>query len=105
MARPRGSIRKRGKSSWEIKFEAPSEDGSRQTRTVNFKCKKEADAKKELTRLLGQLDAGTFVDPDKLTVAGHLRNWVKAADIQPKTRERYEQLIEQQIVPHLGGTA
>jgi integrase len=105
MARARGSIRKRGRSSYEIKFDVPAEDGSRQTRTVNFKCKAAADAKKELTRLLSQLDAGMLMDPVKLTVGGHLQDWIDKASIGAKTKERYQQLCDQQVVPFLGGIA
>lgn len=54
--------------------------------------------------MLGQSDAGTLPDPSKVTVAEHVRAWIKVADITPKTRERYSQLCEQQIVPHLGAT-
>jgi integrase len=97
----RGSIRRRGSASWEIKFDVPSEAGERRTKFVSFKGTK-ADAQKELTRLLAQRDGGTLVESSKLTVAAHLRRWVKAADVEPKTRERYSQLIEAQIVPHLG---
>jgi integrase len=103
MARSRGSIRKRGKSSYEIKFDVPSADGARQTRTVNFKCKTTAEAKKELTRLLGTIDAGTFVEPEKLTVAGHVNSWIAKASIGAKTKERYQDLCDAQIAPFLGG--
>jgi integrase len=97
----RGSIRRRGKASWELKFDVPNEDGQRRSKFVSYKGTK-ADAQKELTRLLAQRDGGTLVEPSKLTVAVHMRAWVKAADVEPKTRERYSQLIEAQIIPHLG---
>jgi integrase len=97
----RGSIRRRGESSWELKFDVPSDGGKRQTKFVSFKGSK-AEAQKELTRLLAQRDGGTLVDPSKLTVAEHMRKWVKAADIEPRTRQRYSELIEAQIIPHLG---
>ena len=40
-----------------------------------------------------------------LTVTKYLREWlVQAKHLGPKTSERYGQLIEQQIIPHLGAT-
>jgi hypothetical protein len=33
----RGSIRRRGKASWELKFDVASDDGKRKTRFVSFK--------------------------------------------------------------------
>ena len=43
--------------------------------------------------------------PNKLTLAEYMRSWISTAEmlsIAPKTAERYRQLIENQIVPHLG---
>lgn len=71
------------------------------------------DAQKELTRLLSQADAGTLVEPSKITVAQYLRGWLgeakegeppppPPAGITPKTVERYRELAEGQIIPHLG---
>jgi integrase len=58
-----------------------------------------------LIRLLAELDAGIAVDPSKITVAEYLRGWLDGAEtLAGKTRERYRQLAEQQIIPHLGGT-
>lgn len=97
----RGTIRRRGKASWELKFDVPNSDGTRQTRYVSVKGKR-TDAQRELTRLLSAIDTGTLVEPTKLTVAGYLHAWLDGADVQPKTLERYRQLAEQQIIPHLG---
>src|SRR6516164_248146 len=54
----------------------------------------------------GRVDNGTAVDPSRLTVAEHVRDWLRNADhLANKTRERYLALAEQQIIPHLGGVA
>jgi hypothetical protein len=52
----RGNITRRGKNSWQLKFDVPSINGKRQQRyaTVRGTFK---DAQKELTRLLGEADA------------------------------------------------
>jgi integrase len=110
----RGSIRRRGKASWELKFDVPSasENGGRKTRYVTVRGKRQ-DAQRELTRLLGQADAGTLVEPSKITVAQYLRAWLggpagaetalpSPAGLTPKTAERYRELAEGQIIPHLG---
>ena len=101
----RGSIRRRGRQSWELKFDTGADsNGKRQTRYVTVKGKRQ-DAQKELTRLLGAVDAGTFAEPSRLTVTEHLQRWLdNARDLQPKTVERYRQLAEQQIYPHLDNT-
>src|SRR5690349_4850581 len=61
------------------------------------------DAQRELRRLLGEIDTGTAVEPSRLTVADYLRDWLgNDRDLSPKTLERYRQLAERQIIPHLG---
>jgi integrase len=97
----RGSIRRRGKASWEVQIELPPENGKRQRQYFNVKGTRAA-AQKAMTEKLSQLDGGVVIEPSKLTVAEHMRSWVKVADVSPKTRERYGDLIEQQIVPHIG---
>jgi integrase len=99
----RGNITRRGKCSWRIKFELePRKNGKRKTRYITVRGKRQ-DAEKELTRLLSAADAGTLVDPSNVTVAEHILSWFDGAHgLTPKTAERYRQLAEQQIFPHLG---
>jgi integrase len=101
-----GNITRRGANSWRLKFDLGRDPvtGKRLTRFVTVRGTKKA-AQTELTRLLAAHDAGTLVEPTKQTVGTYMRTWVETAaalDISPKTAERYRQLIEQQIVPHLG---
>jgi len=98
----RGHIRKRGRNSFELKFELDRVDGRRRIAYRNFKgSKREAQA--ELTRLLAQMQTGGYVDPDKLTVIEHVRNrvalWRGNDTISARTAQGYEGLIEHQIAP------
>jgi integrase len=100
-----GNITRRGTSSWRLKFEGGERDpatGKRTTRYVTVRgTKREAQA--EMIRLLAEIEAGTAVAPEKTTVAEYVRAWLATErDLSPKTLERYRQLAEQQIVPHLG---
>jgi integrase len=101
----RGNITKRGTTSWRLKYEAGDPDpvtGKRQTRYVTFRGTKKA-AQAELIRRLAEVDAGTAVEPSRLTVAEYLRGWLETGEgLAPKTLERYRQLAERQIIPHLG---
>lgn len=100
----RGNITRRGKSSWRLKFDLGTDPatGKRLTRFVTVRGKRQ-DAEKELTRLLSAAHDGTLVEPSKVTVAEYLKGWMDGAHgLANKTAERYRQLIDQQIVPHLG---
>lgn len=45
-----------------------------------------------------------MIEPCKTTLAEYIRSWLSgdAHGLSPKTAERYRQLAEQQIIPHLG---
>lgn len=100
----RGSIIRRGKKSWRLKFDTGADmlTGKRQTAYVTVKGTKQ-DAQQELTRRLAALDAGSFVAPTKTTLAEWLDQWLdENTTISGKTKERYGELIEGQVKPHLG---
>jgi integrase len=105
----RGHIRRQGKGSWELKYDLAFDPvtGRRQTRYATFRgVKREAEA--ELTRLLNQVDDGSHVEPSKETLADFAEYWLTAvAPIKAKsakTLERYRELIDGHIIPHLGAT-
>ena len=100
----RGNITRRGKLSWQIKFDVPSLDGKRQQRYATVKGSRQ-DAQKELTRLLAAADQGALPDPPSSTLAEYLRAWLDGPlGLSPKTLERYRELSERQIILHLGAT-
>jgi hypothetical protein len=96
----RGSIQRRGKQSWRIRIEdGVDAAGRRKRHTVTFKGKRQ-DAQRELTKLLAAADAGILPEPSRVTVAEHLRHWLDNDDeLSPKTKERYRELAENQIIP------
>ena len=98
----RGSIRKRGASSWLLQIEGERINGKRHRRFITVRGTHK-DAQKELTRLLSASDDGTLPDPTRMTVADYLRAYLASAlNLSPKTLERYRELAERQIIPHLG---
>ena len=54
---------------------------------------------------LASADEGTLPDPTRMTVAEYVQAWLNSAHgLSPKTLERYLELAERQIIPHLGAT-
>lgn len=102
-----GSIRRRGKKSWELRFDLGGTDpltGERRRRYHNFKGSKR-DAQSKLTELMAAASKGGYVDPSRLTVWEFLERWERdwAKDnISPKSVERYHQLVDAHVRPEIG---
>ncbi len=72
----RGSIIKRGKSSYAIVLNLGNDPqtGNRKQQWVSVKGTKK-DAEKRIPELFHQLDTGTFMRPTKTTLAEYLERW------------------------------
>jgi hypothetical protein len=67
-----GTYRRRGRQSWELRFDAPrDEPGKRKRRHVTVRGDKAA-AEKKLTELLRERDTGSAIDPSKTTLGQYL---------------------------------
>jgi hypothetical protein len=100
----RGNIRKRGAGSWLLQIELERHGRKRRRRFVTVKGSRR-DAERELTKLQAAADTGTLAgDPTNMTVGEYITASIAArVDLSPRTRERYEELINKyQITPYLG---
>lgn len=102
-----GTITRRGRSSWRIKYELPRDPkGERRIAYATVKGKRD-EAEKELRRRLTAIDKGIHVDPSRLSLADYLDTWLADTcprTVGPKALERYAGLVRNQIKPHLGAT-
>ena len=101
-----GSIREKRPGVFEIKFDFGNDPvtGKRRTKYASIKGNRR-EAEKELRKRLREIDTGDFVEPSKITVKILLEHWIdhiRPPKIAPKTFERYEQLINNNILPTLG---
>ena len=101
-----GHIRPQGDGSWELKFDLGRDPltGRRITKYATFRGTKRR-AQEELTRLLGQRNDGTYVEPTKMTVAQYLNHWLEAdidRRVAARTSARYRGIVEKNIVSKLG---
>lgn len=103
----KGNITRRGEKSWRIKFDKGRDPVTRK-RIIEYVTVRgtKRDAQAKLNDLLSAVNNGTYVEKTKVTVADHMRarlaQWQADGDISPKTAERYGELVENQIVPHIG---
>jgi integrase len=80
-------------------------NGARKSKWHSFKGTKR-EAQVECARLIAAMDEGAYVEKNKLTVKRFLNDrlaaWEAAKRIAPKSAERYRELLDGQILPHLG---
>src|SRR5882757_9559274 len=101
-----GHVRRRGKASWEIKFDLGRNPltGKRITRFASFKGTKR-DAEIEAARLISGTASGSVVDPAKTTLAAFLDRWERdwaVTNVSPKTAERYSEILRKHVRAHIG---
>jgi len=101
-----GHMRRRGKNSWELKFDAGrDEKNERITQYHNFRgTRKEAEFK--LAELIASVGKGAYVVRSTISiylhVAARIDQWEGLGKITAATAERYRGLLENQIKPHIG---
>ena len=92
-----GGIDTRGENRHRLRWRV---GGKRHSKTFKGSLN---EARRELRRLLKSADDDQHVAPDQTLIADYLLTWISGdPNLSPKTRERYKQLAERQIVPHLG---
>jgi integrase len=98
----RDSIQKRGPSTWLSQFELERTAGKRRRYSCTVKGTYK-EAQKALTEHLNAADKGMLADPTHMSVGEYVLRYLSTTLTQsPKTLERYTELAERQIIPHLG---
>src|SRR5262245_42796848 len=98
-----GGIDRRGENAWRLRYRVK---GRRFSQTFHGSL---LDARKELRRLLKSGDDGTYVAPDKITLAQWVDQWIAAGApgrwkkrVGRRTLQRYAELLRCHVVPTLG---
>lgn len=100
-----GSIRQRPDGRWEGRVTVGIDPGTGQTVRRSVYGATQAEVRKELTAILGEIDKGTYKAPDKTTVSQWFDEWLTtfcANKLTPLTLSTYRQQIENHIKPAIG---
>ena len=68
----RGTISRRGKTSWRLKFDVERTSGKRDIRYVTFRGTRK-EAQQKLAELIASVGQGSYVEPSKMSVAAFVR--------------------------------
>ena len=102
----RGSIRPRGKHSWEVVFDIGRDLSTGKRRQV-FRTVKgsKADAQRALRELLHSVEKGDYVKPSRITLGEWLEEWLSGyvdCNCSPRTKASYEYMVRRHVSPKLG---
>ncbi len=104
----RGHLRRRGPGTWAVVVELGRDPEGKRRQKWHTVHGTKADAERELTRILHELDTGLYAEPERLTVAAYLERWLTdyaRANTSPRTYQRYRELIDSYITPRIGHLA
>lgn len=100
----KGHIRERSPGRWAIILDQrDASTGKRRRKWHSFKgTKRQAHVK--AAQLVTEMEAGTYVEPSKITVAEFLDRWLlhMQTQVSPRTHERYAELARKNVIPQLG---
>lgn len=104
----KGHIRKRGQKSWAIILDLGRDDTGKRRQKWHTVHGTKKDAQAELARLINEINTGEYIEPSKMLVREYLDRWLKdyaEQSVSPKTLERYQQIIENNVKPAIGSYA
>jgi integrase len=102
----KGHLRERSPGHWAIVIDVRDPTTGRRKRKWHSLKGNKREAQVECAKLIATLDKGDYVEPTKTTVAefvpARIDQWEASGKISARTAQRYRQLLENQIAPHIG---
>lgn len=89
---------------WEARATVGYDPGTGKQVQKSITGKTQKEVRQKLSKLVTELDEGTYKTPSKLTVKEWLENWLTdyLGDVKPSTALLYRQQAEMYIIPKLG---
>lgn len=99
-----GSIRQRPDGTWEARFSMGNDPGTGKPIRKSVYGKTQKEVRQKLTEVLANIDAGTYMEPSKLTVSQWLDIWLQdyQGDKKYGTTKHYKAVANTHIKPALG---
>ncbi|WP_077705528.1 tyrosine-type recombinase/integrase [Virgibacillus dokdonensis] len=101
-----GSVRKRGKNSWELSVSLGlGADGKYIRKYKNVKAKNKTEARKLLTAFENEINSGEYIEPTKIKFAAFVNDWRNLyanKHFAAKTLEAYNYILDGHIIPAFG---
>lgn len=101
----KGHVRERGRGNWYAVIDARDPaTGKRKRKWHTLDAAGKRQAQIECAALISAIQGGTYMEPDKTTLAEYLERWLEntKANVAPRTHERYAEIARKNIAPLLG---
>jgi integrase len=101
----KGHVRERGKHNWYAVIDTRDPaTGKRKRKWHSLKAKGKREAQIECATIISAIDSGTYLEPDRITVAEFFNRWLEniTARVSPRTHERYAEIARKNIAPLIG---
>lgn len=102
----RGRIYQRpGQKHWTMVVDVGEERKTGKRKQLKMTFPKKRQAQRELARVLGEVQQGSYIKPAQMTVADYLHQWVRdyvSHSVRPVTAKGYCHWIETHIIPEIG---
>ena len=101
-----GSIRQLPSGIWQGRYTSGRDPGTGKQKQHSVYGKTQAEARKKLDQAKAAVDAGTYIEPSKLTVGAWLDIWLAeyCVHVKQSTRDSYDKQIRVHIKPALAAT-
>lgn len=99
-----GTIRQRKDGTWEARYTVGRDPGTGRQKQKSVYGKTKAEVAQKLRRATAELDAGTYMEPSRMTVGAWLDVWHREylGSVKASTAAQYEYLLRVRIKPAIG---
>src|SRR5215831_12521315 len=102
----RGSLRKRG-DSWQLRVYLGVDPATGKKAYCSRSIRgTKREAERELTKMVREIDTGSFVVPERITLGAYLQRWLKdaipASSRAERTQQAYGSIVTRHLIPALG---
>lgn len=93
-----------GPGKWAIVLDIYDDNGKSRRKWHTFHTTSKRKAEEECARLIAEMRGGTYIEPDKTTLAAFFDRWLEHVEptVSPGTHWRYAWLAKKNIAPLIG---
>lgn len=98
-----GRIEKKGKDHYRIVIDlGPDPSNGKRKRIYKTVKGKKTEAEAEMAKMITEMQNGSYVEPNKMTVAKYLQHWLEVyckTNLKPRTYDSYKMICEKHLIP------